>query len=172
MRALFFIPLLAVTACATVPADGTRLPDQFTFGATLAEMTPVFDRFCDTHQARDMNVAELPVAEHSHVQVDCQGLDHAGAARLAEFVFADQQLVFTWVLTEASEHEKHLAALRQAYGDPSHSAPAFVAFADHRVALRRDVPEFLFYGDAVAPMYQAWFDQMVTPSTDSTPASD
>ena len=27
-------------------------------------------------------------------------------------------------------------------------------------ALRRDITEFLYYGDAVAPMYRAWFDQM------------
>lgn len=164
MRLLLFASSLAVSACATVPAEPPRLPEQFAFGATLEEMTPAFEKFCSTHEVRNRDVADLPVARHSHAQVDCHGFHHAGAARLAEFVFADGKMVFTWVLTEPSEHEQHLAALHQAYGEPSHTAPAFVAFTHHRVALRRDVPEFLYYGEDVAPMYQAWFDQMVAAS--------
>ena len=150
------------TGCATAYAEGTALPANVSFGASLEAMTPVFDRLCDDRDVRTLDPADLPVAETSHVQVDCRGFDHAGAERLAEFVFADDSLVFIWVLTDAAEEATHLAALRAAHGTPTHDTPVFVAFADNNVALRRDEPEFLYYGDAVAPMYRAWFDQMTS----------
>jgi hypothetical protein len=91
--------------------------------------------------------------------VDCQGLFHAGSGRLAEFVFADDSLAFVWVLTTAEEEPKILDALLETYGEPTHDTPLFVAFTDAFVALRRDTPELLYYGEAVAPVYRAWFDQ-------------
>lgn len=160
MRSLLLPALLLVTACASARADSLDLPDTILFGAALESLRPAFDTVCETHDVRTLDPAELPIAHASHVQVDCQGFDHAGAARLAEFVFADDQLAFIWVLTEAEEESEHLAALSARHGTPSHDTPLFVAWAEDHVALRRDIPEFLYYGDALAPMYRAWFDQM------------
>ena len=160
MRSLLLPVFAAMTACASAQADELGLPENIAFGAGLEAMAPVFEQMCDAHDVRTLDPADLPIAETSHVQVDCRGFEHAGSARLAEFVFADDHLVFVWVLTEAIEEVTHLAAMRDRYGDPTHETSAFVAYADDRIALRRDIPEFLYYGEAVAPMYRAWFDQM------------
>ncbi|MEO0974675.1 MAG: hypothetical protein AAFX85_16420, partial [Pseudomonadota bacterium] len=106
----------------------------------------------------ELEPAALPIARESHVQLDCHSFVHAGGRRLAEFVFADDALVFIWVLTSAEEEPALDAALRTAFGAPSHETPGFFAFVEHRVALRRDKPELLYYGEAVAPMFEAWFD--------------
>lgn len=154
---------LASTALAASPASATSpldLPAAIEFGASPAALGDSFYQLCESYQVRQLDPAELPIAQDSHTQVDCHGFDHAGRGRLAEFVFADDSLAFIWILTDASEEGTHLAALRAQYGSPSHDTPVFVAFADHNVALRRDVPEFLYYGEAIAPMYRGWFDQM------------
>lgn len=151
------LALAASPASATSPLD---LPAAIEFGASPAALGDSFDQLCESYQVRQLDPAELPIAQDSHTQVDCHGFDHAGRGRLAEFVFADDSLAFIWILTDASEEGTHLAALRAQYGSPSHDTPVFVAFADHNVALRRDVPEFLYYGEAIAPMYRGWFDQM------------
>lgn len=152
---------LALTAApAAALADSLDLPPGIEFGASPATLTGTFDELCESFQLRQLDPAELPIAQESHVQVDCRGFSHAGADRLAEFVFADDALAFIWILTEAAEEPTHLAALRQRFGTPTHDTPLFVAFADDQVALRRDVPEFLYYGEAIAPMYRGWFDQM------------
>lgn len=160
MRSLLASALLLTAACAPAQADPVTLPSQVTFGAGLADLEPVLANLCDSYEVRTLDPAELPIAQTSHVQVDCEGFDHAGQPRLAEFVLADDQLAFIWVLTESAEEAGHLAALGAAHGTPTHDTAAFVAWADDHVALRRDIPEFLYYGEAVAPMYRAWFDQM------------
>ncbi|MBR9824478.1 MAG: hypothetical protein GYB36_01600 [Alphaproteobacteria bacterium] len=162
MRALFLSTALIATACASAQADPLNLDPAIQFEASLSSLTPAFDRLCDTYDVRTLDPAELPIAQSSHVQIDCHGFDHAGASRLAEFVFADDALAFIWVLTEADEEAAHLARMRERYGAPSHDTPLFVAFTDDRTALRRDIPEFLYYGDHIAPVYQGWFDQMAT----------
>ena len=159
MRSLL-LSALSLAACASAQADDLDLPTDVEFGASLATLTPAFDTLCTTHEVRTLDPADLPIAQTSHIQVDCQGFDHAGANRLAEFVFADDQLAFIWILTEASEESMHLAALTARFGSPTHDTPVFVAWADDDLALRRDTPEFLYFGEAVAPMYRAWFDQM------------
>ncbi len=172
MPSRFFSPLLsaAFIACAltsapanaqaSAQADPLTLDPAIRFDASLSDLSATFDRLCTGYEARTLDPAELPIAEHSHVQVDCEGFDHAGAARLAEFVFADDRLAFIWVLTEASEEAGHLASMRAKYGEPSHDTPLVVAFTHERTALRRDIPEFLYYSDTIAPIYQGWFDQM------------
>lgn len=160
MRSLFLAATLTVTACASSVADPLALDPGIRFDASLDAMRTSFDRLCSDHDIRHLDPAELPIARESHIQVDCRGFDHAGAPRLAEFVFADDRLAFVWILTEATEEADHLARMRARYGSPSHDTPMFVAFTAHHTALRRDIPEFLYYAESIAPMYQAWFDQM------------
>ena len=62
-----------------------------------------------------------------------------------------------------SSHRLHSTATHAhpgVYGAPTHDTAMFTAFADHNAALRRDIPEFLFYSQSIAPMYRGWFDQM------------
>ncbi|WP_300529110.1 hypothetical protein [Maricaulis sp.] len=152
---------LALTSAPTLAmAEPLDLPAAIEFGASPDALSSAFDDLCESYQVHQLDPAELPIAQHSHIQVDCRGFAHAGANRLAEFVFADEALAFVWVLTEAEEEAAHLAALQQRFGTPTHDTAMFVAFADDNVALRRDIPEFLYYGEVIAPMYRGWFDQM------------
>lgn len=153
------IALLTVAETDSAPIDVTR-PDAIEFGASVDALTAMFESRCDTFDVRELDPASLPIAQSSHVQVDCHGFEHAGSARLAEFVFADDALAFVWILTEASEEADFLAAMQSVYGTPTHATAMFYAFADDHTALRRDIPEFLYYAESIAPMYRGWFDQM------------
>lgn len=157
--------LLVATALVTpnpLAQDPLALDPRLVFGQSESELNPVFETLCERHDLVVLDPAELPIAQSRHEQVNCTGFHHAGRLREAEFVFADGALAFVWVLTEAEEEATHLAAMRASYGAPTHDTALFVAFADHNTALRRDVPEFLYYSDAIAPMYRGWFDQMAT----------
>ena len=167
MRPLFnsflFFTLIALSSSGCVHAQPGQIdvgpPASARFESSLAAMTAEFDARCQTYDVRELDLASLPIAETSHVQVDCHGFSHAGGERLAEFVFADDSLVFMWVLTSAEEEAALLKALLASYGAPTHDTPLFVAFADDFLALRRDIPELLYYSETVAPLYRGWFDQ-------------
>lgn len=45
---------------------------------------------------------QLPGAKKQS-QIDCFGFEYFGAPRLAEFVFADDDLILTWVLVEEND---------------------------------------------------------------------
>lgn len=160
MRTLLAAALIATSACATATASDLTLDDSIRFDASLDELRPVFDASCASWEAVTLNPAELPIAQTSHVQVNCQGFRHAGADRLAEFVFADDSMAFVWVLIDAGELDGFAQDMRGVYGAPTHDTAMFTAFADHNAALRRDIPELLFYSRSIAPMYRGWFDQM------------
>lgn len=160
MRTLLAAALIATSACATATASDLTLDDSIRFDASLDELRPVFDASCASWEAVTLNPAELPIAQTSHVQVNCQGFRHAGGDRLAEFVFADDSMAFVWVLIDAGELDSFAQDMRGVYGAPTHDTAMFTAFADHNTALRRDIPEFLFYSQSIAPMYRGWFDQM------------
>lgn len=152
--------MLTLWGASETIQHSVELDDRIVFGASVENMTAVFSDVCTEFTRRDLDPEQLPIAKHSHVQVDCQNFQHRGKGRLAEFVFADGNLVFIWILTEAEEHDKHAEALRAAYGTPTHETESLTAFADHNVALRRDIPEFLYYSPEIAGMYRGWFDSM------------
>ncbi|MCB1607923.1 MAG: hypothetical protein KDI71_13205 [Xanthomonadales bacterium] len=150
----------ASAAQSPLTAQAVAAPDVASFGASVSAMERALAPLCDRMETRQLEVDKLPVAQRSHTQIDCDGFSHAGGQRLAEFVFADDALVFVWVLTDAAEEGALLAALKQQYGAPTHDLPGVVAFTDHRLALRRDKAELLYYGAAVAEVYRGWFDSM------------
>ena len=146
-----FSPVLS--ALLLLSAD---TPAAFQFGA--GPDAHDFDAVCSSHTVRDLDPAEMPLAETSHVQVDCLGFDYFGGARLAEFVFADGALTHVWVLVEGRELDALQAHFETAYGLPDREAPGFAAFFAARAAVRRDVPEALYYSEAAAPLFEAFFD--------------
>lgn len=165
LGSLCVLTLLASSGCslAQEPQPATpaiAAPVIMQFGASLDALRANFSEACETHDVRELDPAELPIATTSHVQVDCHGFEHAGSARLAEFVFADDALAFVWVLTDANEEAVLRAALEASYGTPTHDAAGIIAFADNHTALRRDVPELLYYSAEFADTYRAFFDQM------------
>lgn len=164
--ALTTASLLSLAACAhadtPIPAGPQAAPAAAVFGGNLATIQPLLDAACESVTIRELPLEEMPIAQTSHIQAECSGLDHAGAPREAEFVFADDALAFVWVLTGADEAGTLRAALESAHGTPSHDLPPATAFTQARLALRHDTPELLYYGEHVAPMYEGWFDQMAS----------
>ena len=158
--ALILLPAISPTAIA---ADlSVETPAVFEFGSTVEHMNDRLQSACETIDIRTLDVADMPIAQNCHTQIDCHGFDHAGQLRLAEFVFADDALAFVWVLTGTEEAPVLRQGLEAEFGAPTHDLPMVTAFADHYVALRHDTPEFLYYGAHIAPMYRGWFDQMAS----------
>lgn len=118
-----------------------------------------FSAMCTSHTARELDPAELPLATTSHIQVDCQGYDYFGDERLAEFVFADGALTHVWILVDAAELDALQSAFEAAFGSADAQTPGFAAFFSHRAAVRRDVPEALYYGATAAPLFEAFFSR-------------
>ncbi|WP_421790641.1 hypothetical protein [Hyphobacterium sp.] len=149
------VSLLALSLSATPfnPAS----PTEFAFGGSPDAHD--FASICSSHSERVMDPAENPLARESLTQVDCEGFDYFGQARLAEFVFADGALTHVWVLVDATELENLQAAFTGAFGDPDREAPVFAAYFEARAAVRRDIPEALYYGEAAAPLFEAFFSQ-------------
>lgn len=145
-------PILAALLLSSV---GTPAGFQFDAGQDAHD----FDAMCASHTVRELDAAEMPLAETSLIQVDCSGFDYFGAERLAEFVFADGSLTHVWVLVEESELDALQAEFEALHGQPDREAPVFAAFFGARAAVRRDIPEALYYGEAAAPLFEGFFNQ-------------
>lgn len=146
--------MLALTGAAAA-GDATK-PGVINFGASVAAMDKALDNHCEAKTTRETEPF-MPIHAVQH-QIDCEGFAYYGAARKAEFVFGDDTLIFVWILTDKSEEADLERAFRDAYGEPTHVSAAFTAFADDHAALRKDIPEALFYSPAIAEQYRAFFD--------------
>jgi len=157
MRGLIFTAILLVSG----PAFGfeAEAPETFRFGNGLEAHQALFGEACASVDVRELDPAQNPAAQETLVQVDCDGFDYFGAARFAEFVFADGALTHVWILTTPDDEAALREAFEAAFGAPSHDSEGFIAFTQANAAIRRDVPEALYYGEEVAPLFAAWFDQ-------------
>lgn len=144
------IPLM--TLALTLPLE----PD-IALDASEQVNAPALSRICESQTRRTLDPAELPLAQTSHVQIDCQGYAFLGAPRLAEFVFADGSLTHVWILVEAAELGALEAQFGAAYGPADASAAEFSAWYEARAAVRKDIPEALYYSAHAAPLFEAWF---------------
>lgn len=133
------------------------LPGSFVLGGDEAANAPALAQMCDSQDRRVLDPASLPLAQDSYVQIDCQGFAYQGAERTAEFIFADGQLTHVWVLVEAAELDPLTADFTRAYGQADVVAEQFTAWFNARAAVRRDIPEALYYSEAAAPLFEAWF---------------
>ena len=144
------------SACAT--AQDVATPDVVSFGATPSAMSAALEPYCTNQDMREINPPFMPGVS-TQTQIDCEGFVYFGAPRLAEFVFADDALSLVWILTEKEEEAALIEAFRAEFGEPSHDTPLFTAFVDSNVAVRKDVPEALYYATTVDSAFREWFDQ-------------
>ncbi len=137
-------------------------PAAFQFGEGIEAHAATFESLCTAgYNTRTLETAEHPMAEASHIQVDCEGFEYYGAPRLAEFVFADDALTHVWVLTGADDLPGMTTAFEASFGAPSHDlGDNGRAWVPSGAAVRFDVPEALYFSEAAAPFFGAWFDQM------------
>jgi hypothetical protein len=152
------LSLLAATAVPSVaPEPSVAKPEVVTFGASVAAMQSALEPHCSSAELREFDPPRLPMAKESHSQIDCQGFEFLGEPRLAEFVFADDSLVLVWVLVDADDQDRTIAAMREHYAGEGLTVEGAIAFPEHRTAWRFEPPEVLFYSEAVAPMFEARF---------------
>ena len=149
--------LMGILALTATPASIDTA--SFQFGDSVEQHADYFSSHCTNTTLRELDPAELPLATTSHVQIDCEGFAYFGAERMAEFVFADGALTHVWILVDAGELAALQTDFEAGFGTPDHETDSFVAFNDNNAAIRRDIPEALYYGDAAAPLFHAWFAQ-------------
>jgi len=151
--------MLAVLMSCTAQAGqfaNINAPADITFGESSQVVEQQLTNRCETINRQTISPPQIPGAK-THTQLDCHGFHYAGRSRLAEFVFKDDQLYLSWILVEASELGQLEQTMQHTYGEPAHRNPAFTAWTSQRTALRKDVPEVLFYADAAAEQFAAWF---------------
>lgn len=142
---------------ATLMSLSLALPGSFVLGGDEAANAPALAQMCESQDRRVLDPASLPLAQESYVQIDCEGFAYLEADRKAEFVFADGQLTHVWVLVDASELDGLAARFSQSHGEADVTAEQFTAWFGARTAERRDIPEALYYSEAAAPLFEAWF---------------
>ncbi|MFC4347290.1 hypothetical protein ACFO5Q_05490 [Kordiimonas lipolytica] len=152
--------VIAIATTATAHADDFK-PEAIDFDQSLPSMRTVLSAVCSSTTERNIDPIEIPGTRRAQTQIDCTGLSFGGKLRLAEFVFRDDELALVWVLTDKVEEQAIEARMTKLFGTPSHKAGSATAFTHAHTALRKDIAEVLFYAPSVAPMFEAWFDQMV-----------
>ena len=148
---------LLLIACTT-PAMAEPVPVTIDFGTDVQRTTKNLEPLCSSQTLHTIEPPEIPEIS-DQVQIDCEGFEYFGAARRAEFIFGDDALTIIWILIEASETEDLVTSFKETFGEPSHDNSNFTAFANYHAAVRKDVPEALYYAPSVSQAYRGWFDQ-------------
>ena len=148
---------LAFAASTPAMAQDVTLPDQIEWGADAAAVAAALEGECAGGMTlRDIEEPFLPGVTRQS-QIDCDGFEHFGGQRLAEFVIGDDRLQMVWIMVEPEEEDDAVAAMRAAYGQPSAEAEMFVAFESANTAWRAQPPEFLYYSPELAEAMSDWF---------------
>lgn len=153
----YTITTLALAVSSPAFAQDVSVPEAIEWGASAEAMEEALDGQCANGlTVREIDPPFLPDVEDRQLQIDCDGLDHFGAPRFAEFVIGDDRLQMVWVMVEPEEEDSAIAAMREAYGQPSAESTLFIAFEDHRTAWRSEPTEFLYYAPELSEAMSAW----------------
>jgi len=162
--------LLAVPSGAMAQSTDVALPDVVEFGASLETMTERLSEYCSEWNIRVIDPPFMPDVQEIQQQLDCDGFDYMGEPRFAEFVFRDGILELLWMMVDADDEDRVIAAMRARYeseglyfeGD-GETTPRIIGFQDHNTAWRFEPPEVLFYSEAMAPALEAAVEPPPTP---------
>ncbi|SIN63018.1 hypothetical protein SAMN02745824_1165 [Parasphingorhabdus marina DSM 22363] len=147
-----------LASAAAAPGAVTK-PEVIAFGASVADIEKQLTSRCTKMDVRTFDPPRMPIAKNLHQQIDCQGFQFMGEPRLAEFVFADDRLQLVWILVDADDQERIIAAMRETYHSQGLENKMAIAFPEHRTAWRFEPAEVLFYSGEVAPMFEARFGE-------------
>ena len=158
---LFLSLLLAVPSAALAQSADVTLPEVAEFGASLETMTERLSEHCPEWNIRTIDPPFVPDVQNIQQQLDCDGFDYMGEPRWAEFVFRDGILEMIWMMVDADDEDRIVAAMRATYEnegvyfDGGEGAPRIIGFQEHNTAWRFEPPEVLFYSEAMAPALEA-----------------
>ncbi|QLC22048.1 hypothetical protein HFP51_07555 [Parasphingopyxis sp. CP4] len=151
----------SASAQSTDAANDVTIPDVVEFGASLETMTERLSDHCPEWNIRTIDPPFMPDVQEIQQQLDCNGFAYMGEPRFAEFVFRDGVLEMIWMMVDADDEDRIIAAMRAAYEteglyfEGSEQAPRIIGFQDHNTAWRFEPPEVLFYSEAMAPALEA-----------------
>ncbi|MEO0881412.1 MAG: hypothetical protein AAFY34_01655 [Pseudomonadota bacterium] len=156
-QAVVLSGLANLSALAMAQPISVEKPDVIQFGATLEALTEDLEPLCSSLETRRFDPPRLPAETHD--QIDCQGFGYFGDDRLAEFVFMDGTLQLVWILVDAEDLDGLEKRFAETYGARTHETDDVVAYADDFAAVRRDIPEALFYSESVAHLAEMRFGE-------------
>ena len=137
-----------------VQNESTHIPALLDFSSDLETLLPLFEQQCPQIVVNDNERIWLPNKPEKQVQIDCFGFSFAGFERKFEAVFGDGKLQVIWVLTGKPEESRLHARLIEDWGQPTLSNESWDVFANGRISLYKDKPEFLILSDEMIPLYQ------------------
>lgn len=150
--------MAAAISAASAGDEGFK-PEIFKWGVKAADLEAALEGKCaGGFEIRPIDPPFLPTKPEKQLQIDCDGFDFLGAPRWTEFVIGDDRLQMVWVMVDDSDKAKAIEALKDAYGEPSHETPMFVAFTQGRAAWREEPAEILFYSEELDAPMKGWFD--------------
>ena len=156
--ALFLLATLGISTGVSAQSTDVTAPDAMEFGASVDGMTERLAGMCSEANLRTIDPPFLPDVQEIQQQIDCEGFDFMGEPRLAEFVFRDDALQMVWILVDADDQERIIAAMRESYGEEGLAVAGVIAFPEQRTAWRFEPPEVLFYSEELRPMMEAFRD--------------
>lgn len=149
--------LFAVLTQGCAAGDHALKPQIIQWGASASDVEIALEGKCGKGFVnRAIDPPFLPDVEARQVQIDCDGFDFMGAPRWAEFVIGDDRLQMVWIMVDAEDQKKIVAALSEAYGEPSGKNDMFIAFVQNRAAWRHEPPEVLFYAPELDDWISPW----------------
>ncbi len=132
-------------------------PKSIVFGQKLNEVKVALQPLCSKQSSKEIKPAQIPGTKTRQVQIDCHGYRFAGKDRLAEFVFKDDELFLVWVMVDKNDLIAIEKKMMSEYSSVNYKNDLFSAFTSHHTALRKDVPEVLFYANQAAEQFETWF---------------
>jgi hypothetical protein len=156
--ALYLLATLGMSTAVSAQSVDVTIPDVMEYGASVDTMTERLAGMCSEAELRTIDPPFLPDVQEIQQQIDCEGFDYMGEPRLAEFVFRDDALQMVWILVDADDQDRIIAAMREAYDEEGLPVAGVIAFREHRTAWRFEPPEVLFYSEELRPMMEAFQD--------------
>ena len=132
-------------------------PKNMVFGQKLDKTKKTLTQLCNRLVSKEIKPAQIPNTKFRQIQLDCHGYKFAGKDRLAEFVFKDDELFLVWILVEQNDIPILESKMLQEYNTAKYNNDLFAAFTSHNTALRKDIPEVLFYAPQAAEQFEMWF---------------
>lgn len=142
-----------------VEAQGldTAKPEHFVFGASVDEIQAALSPYCSSLKLRSIVPITAPLAEHTQVQIDCDGYVYGGADRKVELVFQDDQLDIVWILISSDEIPLFVNSFTETLGEPSFEIEFGTVYLQANAAVRIEPAEVLYASER---QVQAMLEQL------------
>lgn len=155
---IFYLLSLFMVFSVVSFAQSIEKPEVFKFGDTKSNVMLALNDLCKIVSDRSIDPIELPTAQKTQSQLDCEKFKYAGKKRNIELIFADGILDMSWILIDSTEVDTLIVSFTKLYGKPTHVKDDVTFYLNEGVAVRSDPPEVLFISDRLKTHYKAWLE--------------